>query len=203
VSHHPALLLVGPTGSGKTPLGEMIQRRGLWGSDCLHFDFGANLRQLVQQDRPDELIGPEDLAFLQDVLDTGALLEDEHFPIARRILQSFLSRRGAGPQTLVVLNGLPRHKGQARAIGSLVDVQTVVHLACSSEAVLARIRTNPGGDRTGRDDDDFASVRRKLRVFDERTAPLIDYYRRCGARIETIHVTVEMTPQAAWEMLNG
>ena len=40
----PALLLLGPTGSGKTPLGDEIERRGLYGRRCLHFDFGASLR---------------------------------------------------------------------------------------------------------------------------------------------------------------
>ena len=61
-------------------------------------------------------LGRQDIEFLRKVLETGALLENEHFPIARRILQSFLSRRSARPQTLVVLNGLPRHAGQAEAM---------------------------------------------------------------------------------------
>jgi len=46
-TRNPAVLLLGPTGAGKTPLGEMIEARGLWGMSCLHFDFGANLRAVV------------------------------------------------------------------------------------------------------------------------------------------------------------
>ena len=64
-----ALLLLGPTGSSKTPLGQLIEQRGLWQTRCLHFDFGANLRQIVAQDRPDELIGRNDLDFLADLLE--------------------------------------------------------------------------------------------------------------------------------------
>jgi hypothetical protein len=43
----PALLLLGPTGAGKTPLGDWLEAHGLWGRPCHHFDFGANLRAVV------------------------------------------------------------------------------------------------------------------------------------------------------------
>jgi len=42
-----AILLVGPTGAGKTPLGEWLQLHGLWGRRCHHFDFGTNLREVA------------------------------------------------------------------------------------------------------------------------------------------------------------
>ncbi|MEE8450650.1 MAG: hypothetical protein V3R99_02015 [Thermoguttaceae bacterium] len=49
-----AALLLGPTGAGKTPLGRLIEQRGLWGVRCLHFDFGDNLREVVRRNRPDD-----------------------------------------------------------------------------------------------------------------------------------------------------
>jgi len=197
-----ALLLVGPTGSGKTPLGDLIAERGLWRAACAHFDFGANLRFLVEQDRPDEIVGRDDLRFLRSVLRSGALLENEHFPLAERILRSFLSRIGAERRTMVVMNGLPRHVGQAEAVDAIVDVVAVVHLRCSGEVILERLGTNIGGDRAGRVDDDLQSVRRKLALFCERTAPLLDYYRSSGIAIETVDVTATMTPARMWETLD-
>jgi adenylate kinase len=196
-----ALLLLGPTGSGKTPLGDLIAERGLWQARCVHFDFGAQLRLVAERNRPDELLGRADVDFLREVLETGALLEDEHFPLAERILRSFLAQAGADARTLVVLNGLPRHVGQAEAIDAILDVNTVVRLRCPVETILARIASNVGGDRRGRADDDRASIRRKLALFAERTAPLADYYRAQGARIETIDVTAPMTPAEMWELL--
>ncbi len=196
-----AILLIGPTGSGKTPLGEIIEQRTLWRTRCLHFDFGANLRQVVARNCPDRLIGPEDIEFLRGVLRSGALLEDEQFPIARRILQSFMARHGAEQDACIVLDGLPRHAGQARAIDRILDVRMVVHLQCSSETVLERIRTNVGGDRASRTDDDLQSVRNKLAIFNERTAPLLEHYRRQGATVETIEVTPGMTAERMWETL--
>ena len=42
-----ALLLIGPTGSGKTPLGDLLDREGLWHRRCCHFDFGERMRRIV------------------------------------------------------------------------------------------------------------------------------------------------------------
>ncbi len=200
---YPALLLLGPTGAGKTPLGDLLQARGLGSRRCLHFDFGANLRRLVERDRPDRLIRREDLDFLKRVLQTGALLEDEQFSLAERVLRAFLAENGAGEQAVVVLNGLPRHVGQAEAVGRILDVQAVVSLECSAETVFRRIERNAGGDRSGRTDDDLDSVRRKLRTFTERTASLVDHYRKRGTRVLTIEVAETTTPEEMLELVGS
>jgi adenylate kinase family enzyme len=168
----------------------------------VHFDFGANLRLLVERNRPDRLVSQDDLDFLREVLRSGALLEDKHFPLAARILRSFLKRSGADPRTTIVMNGLPRHVGQAAAVDPIVDIETLVHLRCSSEVILKRIQNDVGGDRSDRIDDDPESVRRKLALFVERTVPLLDHYRTQGAEIATIDVTATMTPSQMWARLN-
>jgi adenylate kinase len=203
MTKYPAILLLGPTGSGKTPLGDLVERRGLRGARCLHFDFGANLRRIVERDQPGGDFSRAEIDFLKRVLQSGALLEDEQFPIAKRVLQSFLTERGADASTVIVLNGLPRHAGQAAALEPILDVRTVIVLNCSPETVAARIRANTGGDRAGRADDDPASVARKLDLFNQRTAPLMEYYRARGAAILSIKVTPEMTAAAMWEAIES
>ena len=197
-----ALLLLGPTGAGKTPLGQLLEARGLRGARCVHFDFGENLRAVVQRNRPDAIVSRGDIDFLRDVLTSGALLEDEHFPIAERILRSFMVGHRVDDQTIVVLNGLPRHVGQARAIDAILDIRAVVCLDCSGETVARRLETNVGGDRSGRVDDALEQVRKKLDIYHGRTSPLVEHYRQKGVRIETIQVMPAMTAVQMWNRVN-
>jgi len=180
---HPrsAILLLGPTGSGKTPLGEMLQRRGLWGRRCAHFDFGANLRRIAAGGRCAGLT-PGERAVIRRALRTGALLQDDEFPIALKILQSFVARR-AEPADWLVLNGLPRHAGQARGITPVARVSLVVRLLCSPATALRRIRRNVAGDRTG------------------RTAPLLDHYAEAGVQVRCVRVGVATRVEDVWREL--
>lgn len=198
---HDAILLVGPTGSGKTPLGEMLDQHGLCGHVCTHFDFGYHLRSVAQAMTRPACFTADEIAFLRDVLARGALLEDEQFSIAHRIVEQFLASVVDRQPKYIVLNGLPRHVGQAERLADVVSVRVVVELTCDASTVLARLRNDAGGDRGGRIDDDETLVRRKLTTFQERTAPLVEHYGRQQARIVTLPVAADTTPAQAWQDL--
>jgi adenylate kinase family enzyme len=89
---------------------------------------------------------------------------------------------------------LPRHVGQAQALRSRVDIRLVVQLACSAEVVLARLRSNVGGDRSARRDDAAALVRAKLATYRERTVPLVDHLKAHGAHVEVVCVSSDTRP---------
>jgi adenylate kinase family enzyme len=190
----PGILLVGPTGAGKTPLGEHMEAEGLWGRRAFHFDFGRQLRDIAAGAVRPGLLAEDDLAVVRASLATGALLENETFHIARDILLSFLASRGCGPGDVLVMNGLPRHVGQARDLDGILGMRGVVHLDCSPAVVQQRIRSNAGGDREGREDDSLAFVARKLELFRNRTFPLLDHYRGLGVRLFDVDVQVNTTP---------
>ena len=59
-----------------------------------------------------------------------------------RSTRAFLAERRVGAKDLVVLNGLPRHVGQADAVAAIVDVRAVAELACSPYVDQARICAN-------------------------------------------------------------
>ncbi len=190
-----AVLLVGPTGAGKTPLGDALAAGGLWGRPCAHFDFGRTLRACVRGEGGAD-VSDEDRALVRRMIETDALLADEHFPLAERLFRGFVAARLRKGRTLVVLNGLPRHVGQAERMGRLAAMRAVVHLTCSEETVLARVRRDTGGDRGGRDDDAPDRLRRKLAVFREQTAPLLAYYRERGVDVIPLDVTADTTAEA-------
>ena len=197
----PAVLLLGPTGSGKTPLGDHLEAHGLFGRRCAHFDFGSRLRAFASGiDSPDGL-SSRDREHVRDLLATGRLLEDDRFQIAREILSWFLLSKHLQPADLVVLNGLPRHVGQAKEIDATVDVRVIVMMECSTDVILRRISADTGGDRQGRKDDARRLIAEKMRIFAQRTMPLLDHYRTSHVRIHAIHVGARMKAAEAAAML--
>lgn len=198
-SPFPSVLLIGPTGSGKTPLGEELERRGFLGRSCLHFDFGANLRAAAAGRADDYgLTGPE-LETIRRSLATGALFEAGDLPMIVKILTGFAASRRQDPASLLVLNGLPRHRGQAESLAPVVAVERVISLEADAAVIAERIRGDPGRDRAARTDDDLAAVGRRLAVFRERTAPLLGFYRERGVPVTSVRVSGSMTAAAIYE----
>lgn len=184
-----AILLLGPTGVGKTPLGEFFEKRGFGGRKCVHFDFGHEMRSIASGNPPPEGFDKEERSFIRDVLDKGLLLENEHFVIAKKIIDFFLHRKSFTARHTLILNGLPRHVAQARDMAAVVDIESLVVLECSADDTYRRIFSNVGGDRTLRVDDGIGMIRRKLEIYRSRTAPLIDYYAEKGCNVFTLRVT--------------
>ncbi len=197
LKRHSAILLLGPTGAGKTPLGEVLEAHGFGAKACHHLDFGQQLRDL---DRAAPAAGDlpgwpaADLATIRGLLHAGLLLEADTFYIAQRVVAQFLARKRVGPDDWIVLNGLPRHAQQADAVDGLFAIRYVVLLDCNDRVAGTRIRQDSGGDRAVRTDDDAAAVARKLAIFRDRTQPLVNHYQHRGAGIIPIPVAVQTQP---------
>jgi len=196
-----AILLLGPTGVGKSPLGDAIARQGLFGRRCHHLDFGSELRSAVSVKERSGDYTAQELAFIHGVLERGLLLENEHFTLAEKIINLFLKRAAFGQHDLLVLNGIPRHAGQAQDMAALATVHALIVLDCSADDVFCRIKENVGGDRTERIDDDRGLVEKKLTIFRERTAPLVDHYIRNGSVVYRMTVSGSMTTDRTYENL--
>jgi adenylate kinase len=190
-----AMLLIGPTGVGKTPFGDYLQKSGLNGRRCIHFDFGHQLRIIAGHIGLPEGFSREEHAFIQYVLAKGLLLENEHFTLAEKIIDIFLKKNSFTGADILVLNGLPRHEDQAKDLDRIMDINSLVVLDCAAEDVFKRIRLNTGGDRTGRADDGIGMVRKKLGIFHARTAPLVSHYERAGKDVFRLKVTHSSTAE--------
>lgn len=180
-----ALLLLGPTGVGKSPLGDRLEAKGLAGVPCHHLDFGAQLRAAAA--------GRIELPRMWrrtviDALEAGRLLEDDEFPAAEAIFDAFLARRQPEGSAWIVLNGIPRHEGQVEPVAAHFDVRHVVQLVASPQVILDRIHHDVAGDRAGRDDDDPARVLARLERFEARTRPLLHRYVARGVALHALPV---------------
>jgi adenylate kinase family enzyme len=197
----PSLLLIGPTGSGKTPLGDELERRGFLGWRCVHFDFGANLRAIAAVPEKANILTAPELESIRTSLATGALFEVKDLPMIVKIVKRFAEARDLTPDSLLVLNGLPRHTKQAEGLAGVVAVERVVYLEAGAAVIRERMRLDPGGDRATRADDGLEAVERRLAAFRKRTVPLVSYYRERGALIVEIPVTPSMTAAEAYQAL--
>jgi len=172
-----------------------MMQRGIRGRRCHHFDFGHELRSIAGRREPPRGFSRDECRFICDVLEKGRLLEDEHFPLAEKVFGRFLAGSGWQDPDLIVLNGLPRHAGQARDMERLVAITHLLVLECRAEDVCARIDRNTGGDRIHRTDDAADMIRKKLDLYDDRTAPLVEYYRSQGCTLINLRVDAGSTAE--------
>ena len=196
-----SILLLGLTGVGKSPLGDAIAIQGMFGRRCHHLDFGSELRGAVSAAERSADYATEELDFIHGVLERGLLLENERFPLAKKIIGLFLKRVLFSQRDLLVLNGIPRHTGQARDMAVLATVHALIVLDCSADDVFCRIGENVGKDRSERIDDTRGLVEKKLAIFRKRTAPLVDHYSHEGSAVYRISVSGTMTTDQTYQKL--
>ena len=193
----PAVLLMGPPGAGKSPLGEALERRTGW----VHFDFGAQLRRIASGAN-DHGLAPAERNFVRGLVEADALFPEDWFALAHRIAADFLDRNKAAPG--FVLNGLPRRADQARGLVDLFAVTLVVVLDCPADVAASRVaRRRAGGtlDHAGRQDDAPERLAHRCALYDRHAGELCAHYRSTGVAVLTLPVgedsTAENLAQAA------
>jgi adenylate kinase len=158
------VLLIGPPGSGKGTQGERLAAR----LGVEHIAAGDLLRAEVAAGTP---LGEQVAAFLE----RGDLVPD--VVIVSLLLPKVLGAAAAGGY---LLDGFPRSVDQAveaRKLADQVDAgpDAVVYLDAPRDELIRRILARAKVE--GRADDNEETVANRLRVFDEATHPLVDYYR--------------------------
>ena len=197
-----AILLLGPTGSGKTPLGSYIEKKGIRDKRCFHFDFGSELRNISDANVIPLQFTKYDVDYIAKVLKEVALLENETFYIAEKILNSFITKNSITSNDIILLNGLPRHVGQAKDVDSIVTIKLVIYLDCSFEVIKERVQLNIGGDRSDRTDDSIEEIKKKLEIFHDRISPMLQYYKKKKIPIKKVSISVNTNPDEILRCLN-
>ncbi len=114
----------------------------------------------------------------KEVMARGELVSDA---ILLGMLEDRFSR--ADTANGFILDGYPRNLAQADALGKLLarigqKFDAAVQLDVPTELLVERIAGRAKAE--GRADDTPESVRTRLKVYNDQTAPVIDYYRQQG-----------------------
>ncbi|MGH8032557.1 MAG: adenylate kinase [Luteimonas sp.] len=114
----------------------------------------------------------------KEVMARGDLVSDD---ILLGMLEHRLSREDVGNG--FILDGYPRNLAQAAALDMLLQrigqpMDAAVQLDVDNELLIDRLAGRAKAE--GRADDSPDAVRKRLTVYDEQTAPVIDFYRQHG-----------------------
>ena len=168
------IILLGPPGAGKgTQCERLVERYKI-----VQLSTGEMLRSAVQQ-------GTEMGLKAKEVMDRGELVSDD-------IVVGIIADRIEEPdcENGFILDGFPRTVAQAETLEAMLakkglSLDHVISIEVDEQALFARIEkraTETGGARS---DDNAETLKKRLAVYHEQTAPIVPYYRDKGM-LETV-----------------
>ncbi|MDR2796005.1 MAG: adenylate kinase [Spirochaetaceae bacterium] len=183
------LVFLGPPGAGKGTLAVKIT--GLLNAP--HISTGNIFREAISSASP---LGLK----VKSIIDAGKLVDDS---TTIGLIRERLAREDV--KDSYILDGFPRTITQAEALAAFSSVDRVINFDVPDSVVIERLSGrlvcrkcgfnwhktfNPpgkdgvcgkcGGEIYTREDDKAEAVKKRLDVYREQTAPLIEYYRNKG-----------------------
>jgi adenylate kinase len=173
------LVLFGPPGAGKgTQSEKLIQQYKL-----VHLSTGDLLRSQIAA-------GTELGLRAKQLMDHGLLVPDE---VVIGMIESKLEENQAANKTALtdnstvggfIFDGFPRTVPQAEALDNLLKqhqtkIKVMIALVVDSEELTRRLLIR--GQTSGRPDDQNENlIRRRVKEYNDKTAPVADYYNQQG-----------------------
>ncbi|MCC8143140.1 MAG: adenylate kinase [Tannerellaceae bacterium] len=164
------VVIFGAPGSGKGTQSELIIKE--FGLD--HISTGDVLRA--------EIKGETELGKIaQGYIEKGQLVPDELIvDMLAKVLDSKENSKG------VIFDGFPRTIPQAKALKEMLvkrgqDVTIMVNLQVDEDELINRLLER--GKVSGRADDNLETIKSRLEVYHNQTAPLAEYYIQEGKHV--------------------
>tara|TARA_B100001029_G_scaffold144261_1_gene124253 strand:+ start:742 stop:1290 length:549 start_codon:yes stop_codon:yes gene_type:complete len=155
------LLFIGPPGAGKGTQANLFCKK--YGID--HLSTGDLLRDEVSSG---SLLGIK----AAEIMNQGELVSDE-------LVLSIVEGRLVNSKKGWLLDGFPRNVNQANSLKQLLEkihqpLETVISIKIADDFLIKRLLAR------GRDDDNEEVIVNRLKIYRDKTSPLIDLYRKQG-----------------------
>lgn len=159
------IIISGAPGCGKGTQSELIIKK----YELKHFSTGELLRNEMRAKTP---LGLEAEAFIAK----GNLVPDE---MIINILREVFEQIPADAKGLI-LDGFPRTLAQAEALEEMMDnmgkpITMMIDLDVPDKELISRLITR--GETSGRSDDNLDTIKKRLEVYEQKTAPVSNFYK--------------------------
>jgi adenylate kinase len=165
------VILIGPPGAGKGTQAKMLEQALGLPQVSTGDLFRHNLKNNTELGK-----------LARSYMDKGELVPDE-------VTVAMVKDRLSQPDAVngAILDGFPRTRMQAGALEQLVAelggrIAVVPHIHVDAEELVRRLIRR--AELEGRADDNEETIRTRMRVYDQQTKPLLDYYEERGLLVE-------------------
>jgi len=162
------LIFMGPPGAGKGTQSKIVYTR----LGIIQISTGDILREAISNETD---LGKK----ASEYMNRGDLVPDEVVVgIIEQRIQEDDCKNG------FVLDGFPRTVGQAEALDKILEkleksIDNVIYIDVEDEELIKRLLSR--AEIENRADDNLESIKNRLKVFKEKTSPLLEYYKNKGS----------------------
>ena len=180
------IILGGAPGSGKGTLSDIIvENYGLQ-----HLSTGDVLRAEIASGSK---LGQE----INEIISFGNLIPDEQMI---QLLKNYINNLPNGCKG-VIFDGFPRTVEQAHALTNMLDEHKMdaymLDLYAEEDVIIERLLNR--GKTSGRADDNLETIKKRLRIYNETTRPISDYYLR---RHKYFLINSNINPECTWSQMD-